>query len=223
MQKSRTPRQASLPEQSRLPLPSPPGERGRFLRAFLAHPILLPGLRAGLAQPWPGPPLGARGNAGILLFVGQHFVVSLRGGRQARPPGPLLGGFGIKPFKPASPPLVAVANIPNPIAAAAALGRSIPAFTRRTAQGAATAPAAGHYAWRQRPPPPSGPLSCWCVHIGGVARGCQPRRPGRACSPATASFRHRTPQSFILPRYCALQSAQAPGMQSRDPAVLAGE
>ena len=90
-----------------------------------AYPILLSGKPAALAQTRAAPQLRARGDAGILLFVGQRLVVGLRGGRQARPPGLLPGGLGIKRFEPPSPPLVAVPYIPHPVAAAAALERGI--------------------------------------------------------------------------------------------------
>jgi len=141
-------------------LPSISGEGGRFLRAFLAHPILVTVLRAGLAEAWAGLPFGACGNAGILLFVCQHLAICLRSGRKARSPGRLFGGLGIKRFEPAAPPLVAVPHVPHPVAAAAALDRSIKTFARGPAQGAAAAPAARYYAWRQCFPSSPGPLSC---------------------------------------------------------------
>ena len=62
-------------------------------------------------------PHGAGGSAGVLLFVGQHLVVSLRGGRQGGPPGLLLGGLGVKAFGPASPPLVDVLLVSGPFRA----------------------------------------------------------------------------------------------------------
>ena len=151
--------QRMAPFWSGLPLPSRTGELGRQLRAFLAHPILLSGLLPGLAQPRPGPSLCAGGNAGILLFVGQQVVVCFRSGCQVRPPGQLFGGPGIKRFEPAPPPLVAVPHVPHPVPTTAALDRGIQAFAPGTAQSAPTAPTTGNHARRQRPPPPSGPLS----------------------------------------------------------------
>lgn len=113
--------QRLTPFWSGLPLPSQTGGFERRLRAFLAHPVLLSGLLPGLAQPRPGPPLCAGGNARILLFVGQQVVVCLRSGCQVRPPGQLFGGLGIKRLEPSPPPLMAVPHVPHPVSTTAAL------------------------------------------------------------------------------------------------------
>jgi hypothetical protein len=136
-----------------------------------------------------------------------------------RSPGPLLGGLGIKPFEPASPPLLALPHVPHPVAAAAALDRRVKALARMTAQRATAAPASRHYPGRQHSLSPPGPLCRWCVHIGGVDRERRLRCLRQACPPATKSFRRRTRGCFTGPSYRALKSVQAPGDLSRAPAV----
>jgi hypothetical protein len=92
-----------------------PGQLRWLLREGFADPILLTRLRPRLAQSWPGLLLGAGGDAGRPLFVGQQVAVGLRRGRQVRPTGHLLGGLGIIRFEPASAPLAAPPHVPYPV------------------------------------------------------------------------------------------------------------
>ncbi len=124
------------------------------------------------------------------------------------PPGQLPGGLGIKRFEPASPPLVAVPHVPHPVAAMAALDRRIKAFARRPAQRATAAPTARHNAGGQRPPSPSGPLSCCCVHVAVLDPGVRLDQHPSPRHPKTRGLRERT---HYTPVRSPARSAAKPG------------
>jgi hypothetical protein len=69
-------------------------------RALLAHPILLTGQPAPLAQAWAASDFGAGGNARVLLFVGQRRAVTPGGSAQSSAPGALVPGPRVSRLDP---------------------------------------------------------------------------------------------------------------------------
>jgi hypothetical protein len=133
-------------------------------RAFGAHPMLLPGERTALAQPFPAAPLGSRGDAGILLRLGQCRAVTLGGGGQALAPVTLAGGARVARLDVQPPELFSVPEIEDPVPATAAPGPRVKALARGRAERAAQAAAATHLTPAGRFGRPGLLAGAWFVH-----------------------------------------------------------
>ena len=103
---------------------------GGYFRALdlPLNEILVACQGAGTASAHTGPDLRPGSDTGILFGVGEELALGLGGGAQAGPAGALLVGAGVFGFDPEAPALLAAPQeIPDPVAAAAALKRFVKA------------------------------------------------------------------------------------------------
>src|ERR1039457_6787721 len=105
----------------------------------LPDPILLPGQRARLIQPWAAPQLRPHGNAGILLFLRQHAAIPPGDGAEACASEQLRQCGRVPGAGVTAPALLAAPHIPYPIPAPPTPERAIKTAARGRAQRTAAA------------------------------------------------------------------------------------
>jgi len=91
----------------------------RISQAFLPNPILLSGQRARLAQAPTAPPLGARGDAGVLLLFGECSAVVPGSSAKMQPPVPLLPRTRVFRLNIPAPALFVATQVAHVVAAPA--------------------------------------------------------------------------------------------------------